>query len=93
MLTGKRIALRKEAKISVRLQFGPWVRANEQESKFFRFETEDADGNDNDAIITSIRFIRVTTTHLIERVFPSFQLQVVWGALINSIDPFLRTRN
>jgi hypothetical protein len=38
MLTGKRLALRKEAKISVCLQLSPCVCTHEQESKFFRFE-------------------------------------------------------
>jgi hypothetical protein len=41
MLTGKRFALHKETKISVRLQLGPRVSVHEQESKFFRFEKEE----------------------------------------------------
>ena len=67
MLTGKRIALHKEAKISVRLQIGPCVRANEQESKFSVFKKKTHDGNDNDAIVSTVRFIRVMTTSPIGR--------------------------
>lgn len=72
MLTGKRLTLRKEAKISVYLQRSPCVCTHEQESKFFRFEKkEEEEGNDNDGIATTIHCTPVITTNIVDRYFSS----------------------
>lgn len=69
MLTGKRLVLRKETKISVCLQLRPCVCTHEQESKFFRFQKKE--GNDNDGIATTIRVALVITTNIVDRYFSS----------------------
>lgn len=70
MLTGKRFALRKEAKISVRLQLGPCVDVHEQESKFFRFQKKkkgererEREGNDNDGCFASVARNQISGGH------------------------------
>jgi hypothetical protein len=72
MLTGKRLILCKEAKISVRLQLGPCVykRTNRNRS-FSVFKKEEEEGNDNDGIATTIRFALVITTNIVDGYFSS----------------------